>query len=212
MEINTAFNPFYPQAAQPQRREGNEGQAADTEAGDGARKLGEAKEFSTAELRQIEQLKRRDQEVKAHELAHKSTAGPYASGAPSFDYQIGPDGKRYAVGGEVSIDISKESDPERTLEKAQVIRRAAMAPANPSSQDRQIAMRAATMAAEARQEILLRENSTSPLQSSEDGQGDSGSAETQAETPTGRRRALASLNRVIHTQDQTSHQALHLIA
>ena len=105
----------------------------------------------------MEQLKQRDREVRSHELAHKAIAGQYARGAPSYAYRIGPDGRRYAVGGEVSIDISKANDPRETLRKAEVIRSAAMAPANPSMQDRQIAMQASAMAAEARHELQLQE-------------------------------------------------------
>ncbi len=140
-------------------------------------------ELPQAEQKEVEQLKRRDREVKAHELAHKATAGLYAKGAASFNYKMGPDGKRYAVGGEVSIDISKEADPQKTLEKAQVIRRAALAPAEPSSQDRRIASQAAMMAAEARQEILIKSREASKA-ATEEQPADSNQP---ASTPTGRR-------------------------
>lgn len=105
-------------------------------------------------LRQISELRIRDQEVRAHELAHLAAAGGIAKGGPTFDYQRGPDGKLYAVGGEVQIDTSSvPGDPEATLQKAEQIQRAALAPAQPSAQDRSVAMAAAAMAAEARAEI-----------------------------------------------------------
>lgn len=107
-----------------------------------------------ADLAVIRQLKARDAEVKAHEAAHAAVGGELA-GSPSFTYQKGPDGVRYAVGGEVPIDVSKVSgDPQATLEKMQRVQRAALAPAEPSTQDRQVAALAAQQAAEARSEIL----------------------------------------------------------
>lgn len=110
--------------------------------------------LSEAELREIEQLKRRDAEVRAHEQAHMGAAGNLVRSGASFDYETGPDGKRYAVGGEVTIDTSKVSgDPQATLIKAQKIRRAASAPADPSPQDRSVAAEASRMEAQARVEI-----------------------------------------------------------
>ncbi len=101
----------------------------------------------------IEQLAARDREVKAHEQAHKAVGGQYA-GAMSFTYQRGPDGVNYAVGGEVQIDTGKvPGDPQATLDKAQQVRRAALAPAEPSSQDRRVAALASQMILEAQSEI-----------------------------------------------------------
>ncbi len=81
-------------------------------------------------------------------------------GAPTFQYVTGPNGRRHAVGGEVRIDTSPvEGDPEATLLKAQQIRRAALAPTSPSAQDRNVAAKASSLEAQARQE-LLREKQT----------------------------------------------------
>lgn len=111
----------------------------------------------------IRELKTRDREVRAHEAAHAAAGGGYA-GSPSFSYQQGPDGRSYAIGGEVRIDTSKISgDPQATLEKAETIRAAALAPAQPSSADRAIAAKAAVMAAEARSK-LASESETEPGQ------------------------------------------------
>ena len=104
----------------------------------------------------ITQLKARDTEVRAHEMAHLSAAGGYARGGMSFTYQTGPDGKRYAIGGEVSIDTSAVAgDPEATLQKAMVIQRAALAPAEPSAQDQKVAQSAMKMMTQARMEISM---------------------------------------------------------
>ncbi|BCN94074.1 hypothetical protein THMIRHAM_18590 [Thiomicrorhabdus immobilis] len=102
----------------------------------------------------IAQLKARDTEVKAHEMAHLSASGGYSTGGMSFTYQTGPDGKRYAIGGEVGIDTSPiPGDPQATLQKAMVIQRAALAPAEPSSQDLKVAQAASQMMVQARVEI-----------------------------------------------------------
>lgn len=105
-----------------------------------------------AEQREIQQLQQRDQEVRAHEQAHASVGGQYA-GSPVYEYETGPDGKRYAVGGEVSIDIGKENTPEETLRKMQQVKAAALAPAEPSAQDLQVASEASQRAFEARSEL-----------------------------------------------------------
>jgi len=106
-----------------------------------------------AELEQIQALAARDREVRAHEQAHASVAGQYARGT-SYTYQRGPDGVSYAIGGEVQIDTSPiPGDPEATLRKAQQLRRAANAPAEPSSQDARVAAQAAQMEQQARIEL-----------------------------------------------------------
>ena len=110
-------------------------------------------ELSEGEKEQVQDLKKRDQEVRAHEAAHMAAgAGVVRSGA-SFSYQQGPDGKRYAVGGEVQVDTSRESEPEATLQKMQQVKRAALAPASPSGQDRSVAARATSIMADARAEM-----------------------------------------------------------
>ena len=101
---------------------------------------------------EIEQLKARDQEVRVHEQAHASTGGQYA-GAPQYEYTTSPDNKRYVTDGEVSIDVSEEKTPEETLKKMEQVRAAALAPAEPSSQDLKVAAEASQKATEARSEI-----------------------------------------------------------
>ena len=116
----------------------------------------EQQQQQQAEQQQITELKQRDAEVRAHEQAHASLGGQYAS-SPQYEYERGPDGRRYAVGGEVSIDISEASTPEETIRKAQQVKAAALAPAEPSAQDLRVATEATQITLEARSEIA-REN------------------------------------------------------
>jgi hypothetical protein len=98
----------------------------------------------------VNDLKQRDAEVKAHEAAHMSVGGTVVQGGASYQYQTGPDGKMYAVGGEVSIDISSENSPDTTIRKMQQVRQAALAPAQPSGTDRAVAAQATQIEVQAR--------------------------------------------------------------
>ncbi len=109
-------------------------------------------EAKAAEDQELRELQASDQEVRAHESAHKSAAGQHG-GAVSFDYKKGPDGRLYAVGGEVSIDTSNESTPEATVAKMRQVQAAAMAPASPSGQDRAVAAAASAKSTAASREL-----------------------------------------------------------
>lgn len=103
-------------------------------------------ELTEEEKIKVEQLKEIDRKVREHEMAHIVAAGRYALGGASFKYQRGPDGIMYAVGGEVKLDTSEvPDDPEATIEKARTVERAALAPADPSPQDRNVAAQARAM-------------------------------------------------------------------
>lgn len=104
----------------------------------------------------VEQLQKRDREVRLHEQAHQSAGGRYA-GSADYEYQRGPDGRNYAVGGEVSIDAGSTGNPAETLQKAKQIRAAALAPAQPSAQDRRVAAEAGQMIADAQQQLRAEE-------------------------------------------------------
>ncbi|PTT47304.1 putative metalloprotease CJM1_0395 family protein [Aeromonas sp. HMWF016] len=119
------------------------------------------KEQQQRHEQQVQDLADRDQEVRTHEQAHHSAGGSYA-GMPTFQFTQGPDGKRYATGGEVQIDTSAvPSDPAATITKMQQIRSAALAPAEPSAQDLSVARSAAASEAKARKELIAeRSNST----------------------------------------------------
>ncbi|MET0083953.1 MAG: putative metalloprotease CJM1_0395 family protein [Sedimenticola sp.] len=113
-----------------------------------------AEQLSAREQSEVRKLQRRDHEVRAHEQAHLAAGGSVVRGGASYQYARGPDGRLYAVGGEVAIDGSGvQGNPQATVLKAETIKRAALAPANPSSQDLQVAAAATLMAATARAEI-----------------------------------------------------------
>ena len=118
-------------------------------------------ELDPEQQRKVQELKDRDREVRAHEQAHAAVGGQYAS-APSYEYETGPDGKKYAVGGEVSIDVSEEEKPEDTVTKMQVVRAAALAPAEPSAQDLKVAAEASQKESQARAEVSQNKLSPKP--------------------------------------------------
>ncbi|MEL7166338.1 MAG: putative metalloprotease CJM1_0395 family protein [Pseudomonadota bacterium] len=106
-----------------------------------------------AEQEQIKALEARDREVRRHEQAHAAVGGQFA-GPPTYTYQIGPDGRRYAVGGAVAIDVSPvPGDPAATIEKMEVVKAAALAPASPSAADRQVAALATAQRVQAMAEL-----------------------------------------------------------
>lgn len=133
-------------------------------------------ELDEAEQAEVEELRQRDREVRAHESAHSAAAGQYAQGGPQYEFTRGPDGRQYATGGHVNIDVSAESTPEATIAKARIVRRAALAPAEPSPADRAVAAAASQLETEARRELreaesaALEDAGSSPLDASrEDG-------------------------------------------
>lgn len=113
---------------------------------------------------EVQELKQRDTEVRNHEQAHAAMGGQYAS-APSYEFETGPNGQRYAVDGEVSIDVSKAETPQQTIKKMQQVRAAALAPAEPSPQDLRVANEASKLAFEARAELAEQQSEKSAPQS-----------------------------------------------
>jgi len=97
-------------------------------------------ELSEEEQEVVKELQARDREVRAHEQAHIAAGGGLIRGGPNYTYQRGPDGKQYAIGGEVQIDNAPiAGDPEATIRKMRQVIRAALAPAEPSGQDQAVA-------------------------------------------------------------------------
>lgn len=152
-----------------------------------------------AEQQEVQELKQRDQEVRTHEAAHAAVGGQYA-GAPSLEYETGPDGKRYAVSGEVSIDLGKvKGDPQGTIDKMEQVQAAAMAPAQPSAQDRRVAARAAQIAAQARMDLRMEQSgamaaqtqAASPFEISANGENKN--PQTQAPRPSAPAPSIESL-------------------
>jgi hypothetical protein len=109
--------------------------------------------LSQAELAQVSKLRQTDSAVRRHEQAHLAAAGGLAVSGANFTYQRGPDGANYAVGGEVKIQVSPGRTPEETLRRAQLIRAAALAPADPSNADLAAAAAAAQLEQQARAEL-----------------------------------------------------------
>ncbi|MGL6597114.1 putative metalloprotease CJM1_0395 family protein [Aeromonas veronii] len=130
---------------------------------DGQRKQQDPKqqEQQQRQEQQVQDLVERDKEVRTHEQAHQSAGGEYAS-SPTYQFTQGPDGKRYATGGEVQIDTSVvPGDPAATIAKMQQIRSAALAPAEPSAQDLSVARSAAANEAKARKELMAEQSAKS---------------------------------------------------
>ncbi|OGV62435.1 MAG: hypothetical protein A3K19_33285 [Lentisphaerae bacterium RIFOXYB12_FULL_65_16] len=103
--------------------------------------------LTEAERQEVDRLKKRDAEVRRHEATHAAAAGELARGGPKYEYEAGPDGKLYAVGGRVDVDTGVvRGNPEATIAKAQRIRYAALSVSDPSTADVAIAAAAAQMA------------------------------------------------------------------
>lgn len=168
----TRPSPSYYQTVEPHRST-SDVSASDEEKS--AAQKREEQQYEQAVNQQIQKLQSRDREVRAHEAAHVAAGGQYVSGGPTFTYQRGPNGRYYAIGGEVQLDVTAvPSDPESTLDKAETIHRAALAPAQPSPQDLQVASNAALLASRARVEIAIqqREQTQAQQQSRANGNGD----------------------------------------
>jgi len=158
--FNLKTNRFQAESNSPSATDSDKGQAEESKESqesqskrEPAKKTDGQTELSEEEQREVTRLKSRDAEVVAHENAHLAAAGPYARGGAQYSYTTGPDGRRYRTGGSVNIDMSEEPKPEATIQKAQVIYRAALAPAQPSNQDRSVAQAAKQMENRAREEL-----------------------------------------------------------
>ena len=113
-------------------------------------------EVSARGAAKLARLRERHEEVYAHERAHAGAGGRWMHGSASYQYVTGPDGKQYALGGESRIDLSPiASDPMATMHKMAQVRRAALAPLQPSAQDRVIARQAAMLEAQAREMLQV---------------------------------------------------------
>jgi hypothetical protein len=128
--------------------------------------------FSAQVEQQLQQLIKTDQEVRAHEQAHIAASGGLATSGPNYVYVTGPDGKLYAVGGDVNIDVSPvQNNPDATIQKMDTVIRAALAPAQPSSQDYTVASQAqmAIIQAQEQKTIMERQKSQSNSENSNSG-------------------------------------------
>jgi len=122
----------------------------------------DAQGLTPDEQEAVDALKARDREVRNHEQAHARVGGQYAS-SPTYSYQTGPDGQQYAIGGAVQIDVSPiEGDPEATIDKMETVKAAALAPAEPSAADRQVASLADGLRAQAVADLWANRRDTVP--------------------------------------------------
>lgn len=128
-----------------------------------AERRGELNTQERQRLERIQELSQRDREVRQHEMAHKAVAGQYA-GPIRYEYAQGPDGRRYAIAGEVPLDLSPAPTAEETIAKMEQIRRAAMVPSEPSPADRRIAAEATQLILDARAEVLRQQRLESEQQ------------------------------------------------
>ena len=136
-------------------------------------------ELTQDQKMQVIELQRRDLEVRTHEAAHMSAGAGLTTGA-SYSYQRGPDNKMYAIGGEVGIDTSPGKTPEETLKKAAQIKRAALAPAQPSSADLQVAATATNMEIDAKMEIQKNQNQETKEKTEQNSQNSQSSQDTSS--------------------------------
>ncbi len=112
---------------------------------------GSEQDLTQEEQAQLAELQATDQRVRAHEQAH-AAAGAYNV---RYDYQTGPDGKQYAVGGSAQIaTTTNSSDPDGRIAEARKMRNAALAPADPSSEDMAVAAKATRIEMEAQVQKL----------------------------------------------------------
>jgi SprA-related family len=129
------------------RRQDQEGQSGAEPQGDGrgtpdepqggattASQPGTPRQLDRSQQQQVEELKARDAHVRAHEAAHQAAGGDL-TGPASFTYQTGPDGRSYAVGGEVPVAARTGRTPDETIAIARRVRAAALAPGDPSAAD-----------------------------------------------------------------------------
>jgi hypothetical protein len=99
-----------------------------------------------------------DGAVRAHEQAHLAALGPYATGGAEYSYLITADGRRYAVGGSVDVNLQPvPGDPEATIRKAKALIMAAYAPTSPSGPDMRVAAEAYRMEMEAKRQLAQEE-------------------------------------------------------
>lgn len=157
--------------------------------------------------RVISLLKKRDQEVRSHESAHSSVGGS-VTGSPNFSYEQGPDGRKYAVEGEVSVDLSSvNGDPRATIAKMQKVHAAALAPIHPSTQDTQVANTATQIILQAQSELLTGLNSQqNQTQSKGDVEGEEQAYEAENLSRNGQRGSpyefQAQANKTLNEQDK----------
>jgi len=135
---------------QPDRAPGKAGDQASSSSASSGDRPGKAPArapgapLTADQERQLTDLQQRDTHVRQHEAAHQAAGGALVGGA-SYSYQTGPDGKSYAVGGEVPISLQAGRTADETIANARRVRAAALAPSDPSAQDLSVAAAATSV-------------------------------------------------------------------
>ena len=115
------------------------------------------RQLTAEQLRIVRELQAIDRRVREHEAAHlRAGRGVVTSGA-NFNYVYGPDGRQYAVSGEVGIDTSPERKPEANIDKGERIQAAALAPREPSEQDYRVAAVGAQLESRGRADLAVQQ-------------------------------------------------------
>lgn len=109
-------------------------------------------QMSISLFRSLEQqaINRRYNEIYNHELAHKNAAGSLAG-----PIVIEKDSNGIPVGGHVSIKmpVLNKQNPKETIEHANKVVKAALAPSDPSDQDYRVASQALAIKAQAQRKL-----------------------------------------------------------
>jgi hypothetical protein len=163
------------------------------------RKGVDGKPLTDSELREVRDLERRDRQVRSHERAHVAAGGNLVLGGIRYQFERGPDGDRYAVSGEVSIDTSSQGSPEETLHKMARVKRAALAPAQPSATDRAVAAEASVKEMKARTELRTEQAEEGTIQKEQSGRDSriSRYAKSAVQTETAEHRQSEGLSRLV---------------
>lgn len=86
--------------------------------------------------RVLEKFKSIDNKIRTHEQTHASS-GTTTSGI-KYNYQAGPDGKLYATGGYVNLNVSIPKDESEAIAKLNEIQKASSSPSGLSGADSSI--------------------------------------------------------------------------
>jgi hypothetical protein len=145
---------------QQQNRQQSDNDSSTENTSDSATKNNNDEAQQLVEEKVVSQLKVRDREVRVHEMAHANIGGT-TTGTPSYTFEVGPDGKKYAISGEVDVDLSiVPGDPQATIVKMQKVYAAALAPVSPSIQDTRVAASATQKILTAQSELVAANNET----------------------------------------------------
>jgi len=150
-------------------------------------------EQSSDDAARVRELKRTDRHVRAHEMAHLAAGAGLVKGGAKYTYKQGPDGNLYAVAGEVSIDTSEGGTPRETIVRMQRVKAAALAPSDPSPQDRSVAAAATAKAARAAVELAMERTMQA---TGMEGKQDAGKSAMENKGLAAYRKSVSSVNRV----------------